>query len=277
MTVGLNSCIHIYQFPEVLLLKTIVTKSDPSISILKQSILLYPSEVIGTISIFDCNTLKLINSISAHKSDITSMNVNEIISLVATASIKGTIIRLFSLPSGQNLYSFRNSSLPAIVTNIQFCPKSQFLFSFSKSNHNSESFINLFILKSSQVNDLVVAKSQFNDDDIDGYCNVETVPPIGGLSPSAGSKQPQSFFEWINGGVSKILIRNNTNEISTNFNESVVINSSMYYSPINLGKDVKIAVKYQSVSDIYPILCITSEKGVVYRFTIITLVTNKLI
>ena len=131
------------------LVKTLPTKIDSSISLLQQSILFYQSEVIGTISIFDCCSIKLINSISAHKSDIANMNTNDNMTLLATASIKGTIIRIFSLPSGQNIYSYRNSTLPANVNNIQICPKSQFLFVSSISNHKvGDSFINLFLLKS---------------------------------------------------------------------------------------------------------------------------------
>ena len=61
----------------------------------------------GIVKIYDLLS-QGIKEIKAHKSPIFRMCLNNEGNLLATCSIKGTIIRIFSIPNGQKLYTFRS-------------------------------------------------------------------------------------------------------------------------------------------------------------------------
>jgi hypothetical protein len=46
---------------------------------------------------------------------------------LATASSTGTVIRVFDVPSGTKLYSFRRGNRPTTITSISFSPNSEFI------------------------------------------------------------------------------------------------------------------------------------------------------
>lgn len=69
---------------------------------------------------FDALTLQPVNVIEAHKSSLSVLSLNNDGSLLATASDKGTIIRVFSIPSGQKLYQYRRGTYPSKVFSINF-------------------------------------------------------------------------------------------------------------------------------------------------------------
>ncbi|KAI9295150.1 WD40 repeat-like protein [Neoconidiobolus thromboides FSU 785] len=74
----------------------------------------------GDIIIFDTLSLSVVNIIHAHKSSISYMCINPEGTMLATASDKGTVIRVFSLPSGQKLFQFRRGSYNAKIYSISF-------------------------------------------------------------------------------------------------------------------------------------------------------------
>lgn len=74
----------------------------------------------GELKIFDCQTLRPVNIVSAHKGPVAVVAINNEGTLMATASSKGTIIRVFSIPSGKLLYQFRRGSRPSTVYSICF-------------------------------------------------------------------------------------------------------------------------------------------------------------
>jgi autophagy-related protein 18 len=74
----------------------------------------------GEALVFDTERLEALNVIKAHQSTLGCLSINTDGTLLATASEKGTIIRVFSLPSGERLFNFRRGSLPAQIFCMSF-------------------------------------------------------------------------------------------------------------------------------------------------------------
>lgn len=70
--------------------------------------------------VFDCVTLSAVNIIAAHKSAIAALAINHSGTALATASDKGTIIRVFSLPDAKRIGEYRRGSKAARVWSINF-------------------------------------------------------------------------------------------------------------------------------------------------------------
>ncbi|KAF1993162.1 WD repeat domain phosphoinositide-interacting protein 2 [Amniculicola lignicola CBS 123094] len=74
----------------------------------------------GEVLIYDATKLEAVNVIEAHNSPLSCIALNNDGTLLATASEKGTIIRVFSIPDGQKLYQFRRGSIPARIYSMSF-------------------------------------------------------------------------------------------------------------------------------------------------------------
>uniref|UniRef100_A0A8P0SUB8 WD repeat domain, phosphoinositide interacting 2 n=1 Tax=Canis lupus familiaris TaxID=9615 RepID=A0A8P0SUB8_CANLF len=70
--------------------------------------LAYPgSATIGEVQVFDTMNLRAANMIPAHDSPLAALAFDASGTKLATASEKGTVIRVFSIPEGQKLFEFR--------------------------------------------------------------------------------------------------------------------------------------------------------------------------
>lgn len=74
----------------------------------------------GEVLIFDTVKLEAINVVEAHRSPLSCMVLNNEGSILATASDKGTIIRVFSVPEAHKLYQFRRGSMPSRIFSMSF-------------------------------------------------------------------------------------------------------------------------------------------------------------
>ncbi|KAJ3120797.1 autophagy protein [Physocladia obscura] len=74
----------------------------------------------GDLLIFDAINLQAVNILQAHKSALSHIVFSFDGSLVATASDKGTVIRVFAVPSGQKLFQFRRGTYNANIYSISF-------------------------------------------------------------------------------------------------------------------------------------------------------------
>lgn len=81
----------------------------------------------GDVIIYDMNTLQPLMVIEAHKGEIAALNFSFDGSLIATASEKGTIIRVFSTSSGAKLYQFRRGTYPTKIYSLSFSQDNRFL------------------------------------------------------------------------------------------------------------------------------------------------------
>jgi autophagy-related protein 18 len=74
----------------------------------------------GEVLLFDTVKLEAINVVEAHRSPLSCMVVNNEGTILATASDKGTIIRVFSIPDAHKLYQFRRGSIPSRIFSMSF-------------------------------------------------------------------------------------------------------------------------------------------------------------
>ncbi|CCH60987.1 hypothetical protein TBLA_0D04920 [Henningerozyma blattae CBS 6284] len=81
----------------------------------------------GDVILFNLNTLQPIMVIEAHKGEIAALTLSNDGKLLATASKKGTIIRVFSTDSGSKLYQFRRGTYPTQIYSISFSHDNKFI------------------------------------------------------------------------------------------------------------------------------------------------------
>ncbi|CAG9314695.1 unnamed protein product [Blepharisma stoltei] len=94
--------------------------------------LLYPSSVEkGNLQVYDCFNMQLRTEIEAHTSKLAYIAISYQGNLCATASEKGTVIRVFSLPEGNKLFTFKRGLMAAITYSINFSMDAELLLSCS--------------------------------------------------------------------------------------------------------------------------------------------------
>jgi autophagy-related protein 18 len=81
----------------------------------------------GEALVFDAGKLEAVNVIRAHQSALGCIAINGDGTILATASEKGTVIRVFSVPGGEKLFHFRRGSLPTQIFCMSFNPTSTLL------------------------------------------------------------------------------------------------------------------------------------------------------
>lgn len=81
----------------------------------------------GDVVIYDMDNLCILSIIHAHRSPVAALALNEDGSLLATSSDKGTLIRVFAVPSGTLLHEFRRGSYSSQVYSLAFSLGSRLL------------------------------------------------------------------------------------------------------------------------------------------------------
>ncbi|EGG18501.1 autophagy protein 18 [Cavenderia fasciculata] len=90
--------------------------------------MVYPvSQNCGNILVLDVLTLETVNLIPAHKGPISQIVLNQTGTMLATASEKGTVIRVFMLPNANKSISFRRGTYPAVIHSMTFSFDSKYL------------------------------------------------------------------------------------------------------------------------------------------------------
>ncbi|XP_059526078.1 WD repeat domain phosphoinositide-interacting protein 1 isoform X2 [Myotis daubentonii] len=114
LLVCLEESIYIHNIKDMKLLKTILdVPANPTglcaLSINhSNSYVAYPGSLTtGEIVLYDGHSLKTVCTIAAHEGTLAAITFNASGSKLASASEKGTVIRVFSVPEGQKLYEFR--------------------------------------------------------------------------------------------------------------------------------------------------------------------------
>jgi autophagy-related protein 18 len=108
-----------------------IEKNSSSLSSPSSLLALPATKKVGAIMILDTlsNTVDTITEIQAHKSDVALLAWNDEGTLLASASTKGTVIRVFQMPrctdrehQQQQYYAFRRGTTTANITSIVFTP-----------------------------------------------------------------------------------------------------------------------------------------------------------
>lgn len=111
--------------------------------------LAYPgSHRVGTVFIFDAMNFQNVTSIAAHDGLLAALSFNSRANLLATASEKGTVIRVFSIPQGDKIIEFRRGLTRCVsICSLTFSVNSQYLVAashtetihvFKLESHSSE-------------------------------------------------------------------------------------------------------------------------------------------
>ncbi|KAL5521724.1 TRL1 [Sanghuangporus sanghuang] len=74
----------------------------------------------GDVILFSTRKLIVENVIQAHKSPISFLSINSTGTLLATASEKGTVIRVWGIPGSEKLYQFRRGTREARIYSMNF-------------------------------------------------------------------------------------------------------------------------------------------------------------
>ncbi|KAG7506021.1 WD repeat domain phosphoinositide-interacting 1-like isoform X2 [Solea senegalensis] len=141
LVVCLEESIYIHNIKDMKLLKTLLnTPSNPSglcaLSINhSNSYLAYPGSVtIGEIVVYDANNLNTVTMIPAHDSPVAALTFNASATKLASASERGTVIRVFSIPEGTRLFEFRRGMKRYVsIRSLSFSPDGQFLCASSNT------------------------------------------------------------------------------------------------------------------------------------------------
>uniref|UniRef100_A0A8B9MPB8 WD repeat domain, phosphoinositide interacting 1 n=2 Tax=Accipitrinae TaxID=8955 RepID=A0A8B9MPB8_9AVES len=141
LVVCLEESIYIHNIKDMKLLKTIMDTPPNTTGLCALSInhansyLAYPgSATSGEIALYDGNTLKTACTIPAHDGPLAALAFNSTGSKLASASEKGTVIRVFSIPGGQKLYEFRRGMKRYVnISSLVFSMDSQFLCASSNT------------------------------------------------------------------------------------------------------------------------------------------------
>eukprot|EP00008_Paramoeba_atlantica_P011166 CAMPEP_0201497210 /NCGR_PEP_ID=MMETSP0151_2-20130828/64291_1 /ASSEMBLY_ACC=CAM_ASM_000257 /TAXON_ID=200890 /ORGANISM="Paramoeba atlantica, Strain 621/1 / CCAP 1560/9" /LENGTH=219 /DNA_ID=CAMNT_0047887687 /DNA_START=297 /DNA_END=956 /DNA_ORIENTATION=- len=112
------------------ILHTLDTASNPrglcALSPDDNSVIAYPGNS-GEVTIYDALSLRHVTTVTAHKGNLSCLSFNRDGDYLATASEKGTIIRVFAVPEAKKSYSFRRGAYPATVQCISFSLDSSLL------------------------------------------------------------------------------------------------------------------------------------------------------
>lgn len=88
---------------------------------------------VGDVIIFDTLSLQPLSVIEAHKSTLSALCLSNNGSLLATASDKGTIVRIFNVMTGVKLYQFRRGTYPTKIFSLRFSNDNKYVVATSSS------------------------------------------------------------------------------------------------------------------------------------------------
>ncbi|KAI0695024.1 WD40 repeat-like protein [Cytidiella melzeri] len=74
----------------------------------------------GDVVLFSTKNRTVANVIQAHKAPISYLAINQSGTMLATASDKGTVIRVWSIPGAEKLYQFRRGTREAKIYSVNF-------------------------------------------------------------------------------------------------------------------------------------------------------------
>lgn len=96
------------------------TVPSPTTTDLTQPPQTTPTQQSGDVFLFSTRSLNVSNVIRAHKAPISFLSINSNGTLLATASDKGTVIRVWSIPGSEKLYQFRRGTREARIYSMNF-------------------------------------------------------------------------------------------------------------------------------------------------------------
>lgn len=134
LVICIKDKIHIYDLKDTRILESLVVKNNqlgrlvlsPNNS--ENCYLVYTDSITkGTVKVYDAWNLRQAATFDAHQSPILKMSMNFLGSKLVTTSCKGTIIRVFSLPKGQKLYTFKRGMANTMIYSLNFSRQGNYI------------------------------------------------------------------------------------------------------------------------------------------------------
>jgi len=131
--------IYVYTCDKLRIILHLTTKGNPRglcalASTSNPWILCCPGQSTGTVRVQVGQDDRATHVIAAHQTSLAAMAVNSSGTMVATASEKGTVCKVFNTSDGQILFRLRRSTRPAVISCLQFSPDDRFLAVASSSS-----------------------------------------------------------------------------------------------------------------------------------------------
>uniref|UniRef100_A0A1I7XM42 WD repeat domain phosphoinositide-interacting protein 2 n=1 Tax=Heterorhabditis bacteriophora TaxID=37862 RepID=A0A1I7XM42_HETBA len=140
VVVCLEDCIHIYNLKDMKLMHTILDTPLNRLGLIDlspagSSLIAYPGSAdTGSVHIFDSVNLSAVNTFAAHDGPLACLKYDSDGTMIATASTKGTVIRVYSVPQGSRLYEFRRGMSRCVsIHSLAFSADSTYLCSSSNT------------------------------------------------------------------------------------------------------------------------------------------------
>ena len=106
--VCLEGTIEVYSIPQLNKIRTLDRKSSKGLMVCSDKYVIYPDDrKEGTIYILSLPDLTIVRFIHAHDNNITAIALSQDHTKVITASKKGTLIRVFSVETGEQIKEYR--------------------------------------------------------------------------------------------------------------------------------------------------------------------------
>jgi autophagy-related protein 18 len=111
--------LYIYDISNMKLLHSIDSSIQFALSPGPESLIAYTNHS-NSILLFDSINLEHLGVISPHQTNVSIMSFNHDGTLLATASDRGTVIRVSKVPTGEILHQFRRGTYPAKISSMEF-------------------------------------------------------------------------------------------------------------------------------------------------------------
>lgn len=133
-------CVHILNVRTLKTAHIIRTSPNPRgiCAVRPRDFLVFPAlkgrrERKGVVGMFDVKRIKPLDVFDAHVSSLSAICISKGGDLIATASERGTIVRVFEMPGGALKHSFRRGTMSAYVNCLSFSDDSKYLAVCSNS------------------------------------------------------------------------------------------------------------------------------------------------
>ena len=129
--VSLQTHSYVYQQSSLELI-TIVPGNRASTIAFENIVCSWRNELVGNLHVFLQSSKKCI---PAHQSSIRAVAINSVGNMIATASSKGTVVKVFDLPSGNTLHVLRRGFTNTEICNLTFSSCGRWLYTTGRTVH----------------------------------------------------------------------------------------------------------------------------------------------
>lgn len=134
LVVRLRTEVHVFALDTLERITTVeVSAASSGLAIGSKVVALPSARDVGSVDILEAASLRLLSVIAAHKTDIACLALSADGALLATASTRGTVIRVWALADASKVASFRRGRTQARIATMRFSDDARYLCVGSES------------------------------------------------------------------------------------------------------------------------------------------------